>query len=181
MLYFVGGPPRCGKSELALRLCRAHGLPFISTDVLWGLLELAIPEWRTPMEKGPDRIPMAAGLFRPYLDRVVDRLHRRAADFVVEGELIVPRDAASLASTFPLRSVFLVRSHVTAEHLVGEGGTNPWLAGASRDLLHAVAAEVRAYSTSMAQECAVLELPCVDVGGDFEAGMREAEERLGLA
>jgi hypothetical protein len=65
MLYFVGGPPLCGKSELALRLCRAYGLPFISTDVLWGLLELAIPERRTPMEKGPDRIPMAAGLFRP--------------------------------------------------------------------------------------------------------------------
>jgi hypothetical protein len=111
---------------------------------------------------------------------VVDRLHQGAAHFVVEGELIVPRDAASLASTFPLRSVFLVRSHVTAEHLVGEGGTNPWLAGASRDLLHAVVAEVRAYSSSTAKECAMLGLPCVDVSADFAAGLRAAQDHLGL-
>ncbi len=52
MLYLIGGPPRCGKSELALRLCRTRGLPFLSTDVLWGVLEVAIPAWRTPMSEG---------------------------------------------------------------------------------------------------------------------------------
>ena len=102
MLYLIGGPPRCGKSELALRLGRTHGLPFLSTDVMWGVLEEAFPAWRTPMRKGPERIPTAAEMFKPYLARLCGLLQSAATDFVVEGELIIPSDHPFTLRLVPL-------------------------------------------------------------------------------
>lgn len=180
MLYLIGGPPRCGKSELAWRLCRARGLPFISTDVLWGVLEVAIPAWRPPMAKGAGRVPIAAKLFDPYLAQLLGLLHAAAPDFVVEGELIVPSTIPSLSSSYPLRSVFLVRSHTSVQQLLDPPGRNRWLSGAPTALLDAVAEEITSHSSSVSRECAELALPCVDVAADFDRAMQEAQEQLGF-
>lgn len=180
MLYLIGGPPRCGKSELALHLCRTRGLPFVSTDVLWGVLEVAHPAWRTPMAKGAERIPAAAEMFNPYLVQLLGLLESTAPDFVVEGELIIPSHIPSLSASLPLRSVFLVRSRTSSQQLVDPPGRNAWLSQAPPALLEAVADEVRGHSTSVAHECNDLRLPCVDVAPDLAAAMREAEELLGL-
>jgi hypothetical protein len=181
MLYLIGGPPRCGKSELALRLCRSRGLPFVSTDLLWGVLEVGLPEFATPYEKGADRLPIAANRIRPYLRRLLEMLEAGSSDFVIEGEVILPSDVVTLANSFRLRSVFLVRSQATPPQLVEKLGNNPWLAGASRELLEAVAAEVRTYSSSITQQCAELKLPSVEIDRDFEAAMQAAQAQLGLA
>ncbi len=180
MLYLIGGPPRCGKSELALRLCRSRGLPFVSTDTLWGVLEVCLPEFATPHEKGAERLPVAAERIRPYLRRLFEMLEAGSSDFVVEGEVILPSDVVTLTASFPARSVFLVRSQVTPQQLVERPGNNPWLANASRELLRAVAAEVRTYSSSIARQCAELTLPCVDLDPDFEVAMQTAQAHLGL-
>ena len=181
MLYLVGGPPRCGKSELALRLCRSRGLPFVSTDLLWGVLEVGLPEFATPDEKGPDRLSIAAGRIGPYLRRLLEMLERGSSDFVVEGEVILPSDVVTLAASFCLRSVFMVRNQATPAQLVEKPGNNPWLAGASPELLEAVAAEVRNCSSIISHECAELGLPCVELGHDFEAGLQAAQAHLGLS
>ena len=67
VVYLIGGPPRCGKSVLARRLTAERAIPFIPTDLIWAVIEVSQPEWRTPMHKGPDRIPAAAKAFEPYL------------------------------------------------------------------------------------------------------------------
>jgi hypothetical protein len=180
MLYLIGGPPRCGKSELALRLCRARGLPFVSTDVLWGVLEVGVVEFRTAYPKGVDRLPIAAERFRPYLRRFLEMLDAGSSDFVVEGEVLLPDDVAALAGSFDLRPVFLVRAQVKPPQLIERPGNNPWLAGASRQLLKTVAAEVRASSSSIARQCDELGIPCVELGRAFDAGMLAAQEHLGL-
>jgi hypothetical protein len=43
-----------------------------------------------------------------------------------------------------------------------------------------VTAEVLSYSSWMIRQCQELHLPCVELGVDFEAGMRAAEGALGL-
>jgi len=183
MLYLIGGPPRCGKSELALRLCRARGVPFVSTDALWGVLEEAIPAWRTPMAKGAHRILDAGGLFEPYLARCVGLLQDSGPDFAVEGELILPAEIPSLAASYPIRSVFLIRSRVSVDELVNPPGRNAWLSGAPPAHLDAVADEVMSHSSFVARACAELALPCVDVAAvtdGFDAALGQAQELLGL-
>ena len=90
-----------------------------STDVMWGVLEEAFPAWRTPMRKGPERIPTAAEMFKPYLARLCGLLQSAATDFVVEGELIVPSAIPSLSASDRLRSVFLVRSRTSCGTTAG--------------------------------------------------------------
>ena len=58
VVYLIGGPPRSGKSVLARRLTADRAIPFIPTDLIWAVIEVSQPEWRTPMHKGPDRIPL---------------------------------------------------------------------------------------------------------------------------
>ena len=108
-------------------------------------------------------------------------LEAGSSDFVIEGEVFLPSDVVTLAKSFRLRSVFLVRNQATPPQLVEKPGNNPWLAGASRELLEAVAAEVRNYSSSISQQCAELKLPCVELDQDFEAAMQAAQAHLGLA
>jgi 2-phosphoglycerate kinase len=39
LIYLIGGPTRCGKTELALRLLRSNGLPVVSTDLVRAFME----------------------------------------------------------------------------------------------------------------------------------------------
>ncbi len=180
MIYVVGGPPRCGKTELAVRLCRDHGLPFISTDAIWGVAEVALPHMAVPMAKGADRIPAAAELFLPFLDRLVDRLCTAAPDYLVEGELVRPRDVVRIATRHPTRSVFLIRSRPTVHALSEPPGLHPWLQTQPPETAEAVAEEVRAYSGKLAAECQEQGFPCIEVGDRFETAMREAARALGI-
>jgi hypothetical protein len=127
VVYLIGGPPRCGKSVLARRLTTKRAIPFISTDLLWAVVEVNQPEWRTPMQKGPDRIPAAAKMFEPYMERAIRFLQPVRQPFGIEGEVITPETAARLRSNYDLRVVFLVRSSATAADIADSKGPNPWL------------------------------------------------------
>lgn len=178
MVYLIGGPPRCGKSELARRLTRSHAFAFIPTDLLWAVLEVALPDWRPPMAKGPDRIPRAASMFQPYLERAVSFLHGSHQSFGIEGEVILPETAAQLRSDYDTSVVFLVRRAATPADVRDGRGPNPWLHDAAPDLVASVAAEVVAWSARVEQACARLQIPCFDVGDDFEQAMVDAAKAL---
>jgi len=178
MVYLIGGPPRCGKSVLAHRVTTGHAIPFISTDLIWAVVEMSQPEWRTPMQKGPDRIPAAAKMFEPYLERAITFLQPARHPCGIEGEVITPETAARLSSNDDLRAVFLVRSSVTAADIADSRGPNPWLEAAPPDLVSIVTAEVRSWSEHVQSACRRLSLPCFDVSGDFERAMADAASAL---
>ena len=178
MVYLIGGPPRCGKSVLARRLTMDHAVPFIPTDLIWALVAVSQPDWRTSTRKGPDRIPTAANMFEPYLERAITFLQPARQPSGIEGEVITPETTARLSSDYELRAVFLVRSSATADEIAGSRGPNPWLDIAPADLVSSVAAEVLAWSTHVQSACRRLSLPCYDVALDFEGAMAEAASAL---
>jgi hypothetical protein len=176
----IGGPARCGKSELARRLTERNGIGFVSTDLLWAVLEGALPAWGPPMAKGPGRIDSAARMFEPYLDRAVEHLARWEQPFGIEGEVILPETAAKLRSTHDLRVVFLIRRTSTAAALVDPRGPHPWLQGAPPGLVTSVAAKVASWSNQLQPACERLHIPCFDVGDDFDHALQSAADALGL-
>jgi len=178
VVYLIGGPPRCGKSVLANRLTTDHAIPVIPTDLIWSLLEVSQPEWRIPMQKGPDRIPRAAAMFEPYLEQAIRFLQPVQRGYSIEGEVITPETAARLSSTYDLRVAFLVRSSVTAADIADSRGPNPWLENAPPDLVSAVSAEIISWSSHALSACRKLSLPCFDVAGDFDRAIRDAASAL---
>lgn len=178
MVYLIGGPPRCGKSELARRLTTRDAVAFIPTDLMWAVLEVALPDWRPAMEKSPDRIPRAAGMFQPYLERAVAFLCASHQAFGIEGEVILPETAAQLRSQYDARVVFLIRRTAITDDIRDARGPNPWLQNAPADLVASVVAEVGAWSARVEQACALLQMPCFDVGDNFEQAMADAARAL---
>jgi hypothetical protein len=178
MVYLIGGPPRCGKSVLARRLTTDCAIPFISTDLIWAVVEMSQPEWRTPMQKGPDRIPAAAKMFEPYLERAITFLRPARQPCGIEGEVIAPETAARLSSEYDLRVVFLVRLSATAADIADSRGPNPWLEAAPPDLVSSINTEVLSWSDHVQSACRRLNIPCFDVGGDFERAIADAASAL---
>jgi|SRR6266851_9995699 len=181
MVCVIGGPPRCGKSELARRLTKDRGLSFIPTDLLWAVLEVALPDWRPAMPKGPDRLIKAGSMFETYLERAVQFLDRLQQPYGIEGEVILPETVARLRPNVDLRAVFLIRSKVTEADLADLRGPNPWLHGADPDLIAAVAAEIVSSSIRLEQACRRLQIPYFDVANDFDRALADATYALGLA
>jgi hypothetical protein len=163
---------------LAQRLVRSDAIAFIPTDLIWAVLEVAQSDWRSPMAKGPGRIPRAAGMFQPYLERAVSFLHASQQSLGIEGEVILPEIAAQLRSDYDAKAVFLVRRAPTADDVRDPRGPNPWLRDAAPDLVASVAAEVAAWSVQAELACADLRIPCFDVGLDFERAMADAANAL---
>src|SRR4030081_1209400 len=174
VVYLIGGPPRCGKSVLARRLTTDHAIPFVPTDLIWAVVEVSQPEWRTPMPKGPERIATAAKMFEPYLERAVQFLHPVRQPYGIEGEVISPEAAMKLRAAFDVRAVFLVRLTATDADIADSKGPNPWLAAAAPDVVASVTAEVRSWSRQVESACRRLGIPCFDASGDFERAMADA-------
>ncbi len=162
VVYLIGGPPRCFKSVLAGRLT----------------VELSQPEWRIPMRKGPDRIPRAAAMFEPYLERAIPFLQTVRQAYGIVGEVIAPEPAARLNSGHHLRVVFLVRSSATSADIADSRGPNPWLAAAEPYAVSSVTAEVVSWSRHVRSACRRLRIPCFDVGEGFERAVTDAASAL---
>lgn len=153
---------------------REFATPFISTDLLWSVLEVDKTEWREHMPKGVDRIPKAGLMFRPYLEAAATALIELFPNATIEGEVISPEDVVGLRARHDVRSVFLVRGRVAATDLQFAGATDSWLVGKPADLVDVVVEEVRKYSRVLAQECGRVGLPTVDVSNDFDKAMTDA-------
>jgi hypothetical protein len=178
VVYLIGGPPRCGKSVLARRLTTAHGIPFIPTDLIWATVAVNQPEWRIEMQKGPNRIPTAAKMFEPYLERAISFLQPVRQPTGIEGEVITPEITSRLAAEYDLRAVFLVRSSATAADIADARGPNSWLETSPPDVVASVTAEVLAWSMHVRSACRRVDIPFVDVAGDFERAMADAASVL---
>jgi 2-phosphoglycerate kinase len=48
VIYFVGGPPRVGKSIIATEVARRRGISAVSTDSLGAVLETVVDPGREP-------------------------------------------------------------------------------------------------------------------------------------
>lgn len=178
VVYLIGGPPRCGKSVLAQRLTTERAIPFVQTDLLWAVLEVSQPAWRAPMQKGTDRIPTAAAMFEPYLERATRFLASLRQPFGIEGEVITPETAARLRSAHDLRVVFLVRASATVDAIADSRGPNPWLENSTPEVASSITSEVIAWSGRVQSACRRLTIPCFDVGDDFERAIRDAAREL---
>jgi hypothetical protein len=105
LIYLIGGPARCGKTELALRLLRAHSLPIFSTDVFGAFmkdLDEGGPQPTTPWSDDEwmaqaARVEVRRERLRPHLPNLVWGLRGVYGSAILEGIEILPDCVPQLA------------------------------------------------------------------------------------
>lgn len=179
MLYLLGGAPRCGKSLLARRINRERGLPVVSTDLLRGVLIPLLPALKEAMDARD--VEREADLFYPHLRQAALVLDLQVRDALIEGVGFLPRHVVALRDRVPMeiRACFLGRSSATVADLFAHPTEHRIYERLSDDERQHVARRVVAWSLMVAQECAELGLPFIDLARTgFEAGLRLAGEQL---
>jgi hypothetical protein len=188
LIYLIGGPGRCGKTELALRLLRAHSLPIFSTDLFGAFMtdldaggaDTTAPwsddEWMARFAK----VEAARERLRLHLPNVVWAVRGVYGSGIVEGVEILPDCIPRLADLGEVCAVFLVRRRVDLEDLVAHSDRHDWLRSFGQPVKEALMAEILSLSTDITERAERLQLPVVDVSQDFDAAMVSAAAALGL-
>lgn len=180
MLYLVGGAARSGKSILAGRFLRQHGVPYFSLDYLTnGLVDVlpTVEHQRAPHDRAERLWPVLG----PMLQSIADG----EPSYFVEGDALLPDRIAPMVaqSGGRIRACFLgyargpiaqiaraIRTHPSP--------TNDWTAGASDDEIMALIMEMRSFSRHLEAACGRLGLPYFDSGDGFEAAIQAATREL---
>ena len=172
-----GGPPRTGKSALALALLRRHGVPWLSTDVLRTVLRWVVPRI-DEVDGGLGHIDELVQAMRPFIDQTIEVCLGQSHDYLIEGVEILPADVTRYKARFgETRSCFLGDSTVSASDLRAYRGENPWHAAHAESELERMATDIREtdireWSALTAEECQRHGRDYVDIGRTgFETGI----------
>lgn len=181
MIYLIGGAPRVGKSILSQRIAAQHATGWISTDILIELLRLqtgSVPdiEWNVPAT-----IATSADWFFPYLERFVWGVSSLAQSYLIEGTHFLPGHVARLSAQVSLCCVFLGCSSMTRERFEQFPGQSKGYVGLPEDLQQRIVQHVPMHSEQIRRESEHFGFPYIDMVGDFEARLREADLALTAA
>ncbi len=193
MIYLIGGAGRCGKTELSLRLLRAHSLPIFSTDLFESFMadiDAGGPVAPTPwtdekwwaLAAEADR---TRERMRLHLPKLLWGIRGVYGSGIFEGCEVVPDDIADLRAGARewdgrVRAVFLIRKTVKLEALTGQSDRHDWLRWFGPEVRSAMVEDIQRRSAEIAERAERLRLPVVDVSADFGAAMTSAAAALGL-
>src|SRR5437868_12295090 len=158
MIYLVGGPPRVGKSTLALIALEEAGIPYCSTDMIVGMLEVAAPELGVCHGFHAGKVDSMTGLLTHFV---------RCADigndaYLIEGDVITPSFVKLIAPQVSgLSAVFLGNTSLTVEDL----RLSPdWLEASDTVEYDHVRGQVVERSHELRASCAELDCIYVEMG-----------------
>lgn len=182
MLYLVGGCSRSGKSTLAERMRVRYGVPGFPLDALKmglhkGAASLGIDPDEDDLRTADDMWPVAKG--------ALEHLLFDGRDYLVEGVNFRPVTLAKFAEETgePMRICFLGYPDVDLQAKMAQvaeyaGLPNDWLNRTGQENVRRYLGVSRSLSRWLRDDCAAVELPFVDTGSDFVAGMEAAERVL---
>jgi hypothetical protein len=178
-LYLVGGPPRTGKSALALAFLRQQRVPWLSTDVIRTLLRRVVPSI-DEADGGFDRIEELTRVMRPFIHQTIEVCLAQTSDYLIEGVEILPPDVDGFRERFgPTRCCFLGDSRASGAGLLDYRGENPWHAEHTEEELERMASSIRRWTDRTAADCTRAGVDYVDMGAEgFERGIATCLELL---
>jgi hypothetical protein len=179
VLMLLGGPPRCGKTLLAQQIAAARGIGWLSMDTIRDVVNMLLPALYESGGPGRSHDP-EADLFFPYFKRAVESCSYLVDEYLIEGVGFMPRHVAALDDRVEVRPVFVGMTHVELDDVLALEGRNRWHRDLDEATLATLPTWIESWSRHVETECARLDLPYVELGGDFLAGI-DAARRLLLA
>lgn len=190
MIYFLGGPPRIGKSIIAKAITRQHGINAVSTDSLGVVLETVLPPEAIPslfavsrfnelpeaertrslLENPSSRIDCqieeSTAVWRAVVPFVL-REQEEGRDLVTEGVAVLPELVAQLEGV-DYRAVFLGNRGLTQKEDIKRGAIeheHDWMRHASDEYIAAFAAFVAQMSSYVEKEARTYGFDYFEMGG----------------
>lgn len=184
MINLIGGPGRAGKTTLAMRLARRHGIPFFSLDYLMMGLHHGAPA----LDIDPnDREAVVATRMWPVCKPMIVAMLENGEEYCVEGFGITPEHASQLIDLFPseIRVCFLGYSTVDAvmklqqerEYLT----TNPWPSDRPHEDALGELEFMKEASIALREDCSLRGYAFFDTSIQFDEVITEAELYLVFA
>ena len=190
MIYFIGGPPRVGKSLIAEITTSQHGINAVSTDSLGAVLETVLSPEAAPglfavsrfnelpesdrirlmMENTARRIDCQIEESKAVWRAVVPFVQREQEEgrsLVVEGVAVLPELVAGLEG-FDFRTVFLGNRELTHKENIKKGALereHDWMRHASDEYIDAFAAFVVQMSGYIEKEARARGFDYIEMGG----------------
>jgi hypothetical protein len=174
MIYLIGGPPRVGKSTLALIALEEAGIPYCSTDMIVGMLEVAAPELgvRHGFHAGK------AESMTTLLTHFVCCADIGNDAYLIEGDVITPAFATLIAPQLSeMRAVFMGNTALTLDDL---RHAPDWLENSAAAEYEMVQREVVERSRRLRAECAELGHAYVEMSQERDAAFAAALKALDL-
>jgi 2-phosphoglycerate kinase len=188
MIYFIGGPPRAGKSLIAEMITSRHGINAVSTDSLGAILETVVSPESEPglfavsrfneMSEA-DRIRLMAENPARHVERLIEestavwravvpfvlREQEEGRSLVTEGVAVLPELVAPLEG-IDFRAVFVGNRGLTVAENIKRGAVereHDWMRHASDEYIDAFAAFVVEMSGYIEKEARIYNFDYIEM------------------
>jgi hypothetical protein len=179
MIYLIGGAPRVGKSILSQRIAARLRIGWISTDLLVEMLRVNnSAEQKVEWNADPAAITAVADSFMPYLERFIWGVNSMSESYIIEGVSFLPYHVAQLSENYPVSAIFLGCSKMTLEQFDRFPGCSPGYSFLPVVERSQIVQDVPHWSEFIRQEAARLDYTYIDMAGDFNTHLMEAEAFL---
>lgn len=151
MVYLIGGAIRTGKSQLAHKILQNRKISVVSTDVIIGLVKDYVK--KNFSDPRPNFIQKAEN-FYPHLKEFIHiNLILGIKDFVYEGDIILPKQAALLDKEYKIKACFLGFANISMVLLREHIGSHQWLDELSENELNELPKKIMGTSKFIENEC----------------------------
>jgi hypothetical protein len=181
-LYIVGGAPRAGKSVLAQRMLAERKLAHFSTDILMKGMANAMPQSGLSLR---DPAPVRAPIMWPMLRAMASAIVENGDDYLLEGDVLMPRHAVELRERFgpAVVSCFMGYASIDPAAKMRDirsfaHGKEDWTNECDDAHLMRLVAEFREFSRQLRDQCRELRLPYFDGSQSFHGAIAAAAKSL---
>lgn len=174
MVYFIGGPPRVGKTSLAKLILKRDGIPFMPADAVRDALDKTCPELgihAAGWEGVPDRLS-------PYLQQLAKTVTWQLPEYVIEGDSFFPEHIRRMQETEDVRAVFLGMTEIHLADILAHEGYDPWVARMPKAEQEGMPEWISSLSRRFEKKAAEAGLPYFDLSLGREAQLEAAYSAL---
>lgn len=205
MIYFIGGPPKCGKTTLAKKISKSFGIPWVSADTLQNVIKPYMNErdilkkFPSDHQRGKDNDEKyfkystleIIEAYRQQAKTVYQAINMFAAceivdnnDFIIEGYHIEPGLVSELILKYPdkIISIFLVK-HDKEKFICDikkSTTSNDWILARTNkeETFQKIANMVCEYGDFFEKESNKYGFKTLDMDNDFNDRIKEAIDYL---
>lgn len=205
MIYLISGPPKCGKTTLAIALSNTLGLPWISTDSLQNAIKpyiksadfadifpLSSMKYKNNDEKYNQHTiseivkayRKQASKIQPAIMAFIESEIADENDYIIEGYHVEPKFISEIQKKYPdnIKSLVLVNENV--QEMINSFSKsktpNDWVLMKTEkaDTYKKIALMINEYSKQLLRDATALDLEIHSMDEDFEVKYQEALSKL---
>lgn len=177
MVFIIGGASRAGKSVVSQRLTKELGISSFPLDLLIGAIKGHDPNFASDehvLGQPGQPFPLKAERLWPAVRGLIRLIDENRLDFVLEGDLILPKQIHEFAGRKRIKCCFMGFPEASVEQKVAElrkfrTSHLNWTDSFSPDEIKHIIRDRILFSRELREECVKYNIPFFDTSHNFAA------------